>query len=103
MLQTANRNWLLLDAEFTQRLLLVFKMMREQHGYEMTILEGYRSPKRQDVLSKLGPNVTNAKAWQSYHQYRLAVDYAFLFNGKILISEKKSMGYEGLCVVWRSG
>jgi peptidoglycan L-alanyl-D-glutamate endopeptidase CwlK len=58
----------MLDTEFAQRLLLVFKMMREQHGYEMTILEGYRSPGRQDVLSKLGPNVTNAKAWQSYHQ-----------------------------------
>jgi peptidoglycan LD-endopeptidase CwlK len=95
MLQTANRNWQLLDAEFEQRLLLVFKIMREQHGYEMTILEGYRSHERQDALSRLGPNVTNAKAWQSHHQYGLAADCAFLFNGKILISEKNPWAMKG--------
>lgn len=95
MLQTANRNWQMLDTEFAQRLLLVFKMMREQHGYEMTILEGYRSPGRQDVLSKLGPNVTNAKAWQSYHQYGLAADCGFVLNGKIAISKKDRWAIKG--------
>ena len=70
-------------------------MMREQHGYEMTILEGYRSPGRQDALSKLGPNVTNTKAWQSYHQYGLAADCAFVLNGKIVVSEKDRWAIKG--------
>lgn len=95
MLQTASRNWQLLDPEFAQRLLLIFKIMRERHGYEMTILEGYRSPERQDALSGMGPSVTNAKAWQSYHQYGLAADCAFLFNGKIVISEKDPWAMKG--------
>lgn len=95
MLGTASRNWDLLDPTFAQRLLLVFKIMREQHGYEMAILEGYRSPERQDALARLGPNVTNAKAFQSYHQYGLAADCAFLFNGKLVISEKDPWAMKG--------
>jgi peptidoglycan LD-endopeptidase CwlK len=94
MLQTASRNWQLLDPEFTQMLLLVFKIMREKHGYEMTILEGYRSPERQDMLAKIG-GVTNARAFQSYHQFGLAADSAFLLNGKLVISEKDPWAMRG--------
>lgn len=95
MIQTASRNWQLLEPEFAQRLLLIFKIMREQHGYEMTLLEGYRSPDRQDALSRLGPNVTNAKAFQSYHQYGLAADCAFVQGGRIVISERDAWAMKG--------
>lgn len=87
-LQSADRNWRLLDADFSQRLLLVFKLMREKYGYEVAILEGYRSPERQNMLSSMGSHVTSAKAFQSYHQYGLAADCAFLRNGKLVLSEK---------------
>ncbi|MDW9254844.1 putative l-alanyl-D-glutamate peptidase [Burkholderia thailandensis] len=46
-LKDASRDWNLLDTDFRTRLLLVYKIMREQHGYEMALLEGYRSPERQ--------------------------------------------------------
>jgi peptidoglycan LD-endopeptidase CwlK len=95
MLVSASRNWQLLDAEFSQRLLLAFKIMRETHGYEMAILEGYRSPERQDMLSKMGGQVTNAKAFQSYHQYGLAADCAFLRDGKLVISERDPWAMKG--------
>ncbi|MEO5659853.1 MAG: M15 family metallopeptidase [Polaromonas sp.] len=95
LLQTASRNWQLLEPEFAQRLLLVFKIMREQHGYEMAILEGYRSPERQDLLAQMGASITNAKAFQSYHQYGLAADCAFLLNGKLVISEKDAWAMKG--------
>jgi peptidoglycan L-alanyl-D-glutamate endopeptidase CwlK len=88
MLDSANRNWQLLDPAFAQRLLLVFRIMKERHGYDMAILEGYRSPERQNALAAAGPNVTNARAFQSYHQFGLAADCAFLRDGKLVISER---------------
>jgi peptidoglycan LD-endopeptidase CwlK len=95
MLASASRNWQLLDPDFSQRLLLLFKIMREQHGYDVTILEGYRSPERQDMLSKMGGHVTGAKAFQSYHQFGLAADCAFLRDGKLVISEKDPWAMKG--------
>lgn len=95
LLDGANRNWQLLDPEFSQRLLLVFKIMRERHGYDMAILEGYRSAERQNSLAAAGPSVTNAKAFQSYHQFGLAADCAFLRDGKLLISEKDPWAMRG--------
>jgi peptidoglycan L-alanyl-D-glutamate endopeptidase CwlK len=94
-LKDASRDWNLLDGDFRTRLLLVYKLMREQHGYEMVLLEGYRSPERQDRLSKMGSNITNAGAFQSYHQYGLAADNAFLRDGKIVISEKDPWAMRG--------
>jgi peptidoglycan L-alanyl-D-glutamate endopeptidase CwlK len=95
LLDSANRNWRLLDAAFAQRLLLVFKIMKESHGYDMAILEGYRSPQRQDLLAAAGSAVTNAKAFQSYHQFGLAADCAFLRNGKLVISERDPWAMRG--------
>lgn len=95
MLDGANRNWRLLDAGYAQRLLMVFKIMKEQHGYDMAILEGYRSPERQNQLAAAGPNVTNARAFQSYHQFGLAADCAFLRDGKLLISERDPWAMRG--------
>jgi peptidoglycan L-alanyl-D-glutamate endopeptidase CwlK len=95
MLDSANRNWQLLDPDFSQRMLLVFRIMKERHGYDMAILEGYRSPERQNSLAAAGPNVTNAKAFQSYHQFGLAADCAFLRDGKLVISEKDPWAMRG--------
>jgi peptidoglycan L-alanyl-D-glutamate endopeptidase CwlK len=94
-LHDASRDWNLLDADFRTRLLLVYKIMREQYGYEMALLEGYRSPERQNRLAQLGGNVTNAAAFQSYHQYGLAADNAFLRDGKLVISEKDPWAMRG--------
>ena len=83
----ASRQWELLDEEFRHRMLVVFKVMRETHGYEMVLLEGYRSAQRQTELASLGPHVTHAGAFQSYHQFGLAADCAFIRNGRIVVSE----------------
>lgn len=95
LVREASRNWELLDAEFTRRLLLVYKIMREQHGYEMVLLEGYRSPERQAKLAAMGNAVTRADANRSYHQYGLAADNAFLRDGRVVISEKDPWAMEG--------
>ncbi|MFM0196257.1 M15 family metallopeptidase [Paraburkholderia strydomiana] len=94
-LKDASRDWNLLDADFRTRLLLVYKIMHEQHGYEMALLEGYRSPERQNRLAQMGSNVTNAAAFQSYHQYGLAADNAFLRDGALVISEKDPWAMRG--------
>jgi peptidoglycan L-alanyl-D-glutamate endopeptidase CwlK len=96
-LGSADRRWDALDADFRQRLLLAYRLMRDEHGYEMALLEGYRSPERQTALAGLGAHVTNAAAWQSHHQYGLAADSAFMRAGKLVISERDpwaAKGYE---------
>jgi peptidoglycan LD-endopeptidase CwlK len=95
MLVDASRNWGLLHPDFNQRLLLAFKIMKERHGYEMALLEGYRSPARQDLLARMGGQVTNARAFQSWHQYGLAADCAFWRDGKLVISEKDPWAMRG--------
>lgn len=95
MLVSASRNWDLLSSSYRQRLLMVFKIMKEKYGYEMAIIEGYRSPERQNMLAELGPQVTNAKAFQSYHQYGLAADCAFIREGKLVISERDAWAMRG--------
>ncbi|NIA56545.1 M15 family metallopeptidase [Massilia sp. TW-1] len=95
MLVDASRNWGLLRPEFSQRLLLVFKIMKEKYGYEMALLEGYRSPARQELLAGMGSQVTNARAFQSWHQYGLAADCAFWRDGRLVISEKDPWAMRG--------
>ena len=95
MLAGASRDWALLDDGFSQRLLLVFRIMREQHGYEMALLEGYRSPQRQDQLAAAGPHVTSARAYQSFHQFGQAADCAFVRDGRLVISERDPWAMRG--------
>jgi peptidoglycan L-alanyl-D-glutamate endopeptidase CwlK len=95
LLASADRRWEQLDPEFVQRVLRVFKWMRDQHGYEMVLLEGFRSPERQAVLAAQGPQVTQAGAWQSYHQHGLAVDCAFWRAGKLVITERDPWALRG--------
>lgn len=95
MLVDASRNWGMLNPDFHQRLLMAFKIMKERHGYEMALLEGYRSPARQTLLASMGGLVSNAGAFQSYHQYGLAADCAFWRDGKLIISEKDPWAMRG--------
>ncbi|WP_428828261.1 M15 family metallopeptidase [Azonexus sp. IMCC34842] len=91
----ASRNWNLMDQEFTQRLLVVFKLMKERHGYEMVLIEGYRSPERQAKLLEQGSHVTQVGANMSYHQHGLAADSAFFRDGKVVISERDPWAMRG--------
>jgi peptidoglycan LD-endopeptidase CwlK len=95
MVRYASREWALLDEDFRRRLLLVFRLMREEQGYDLALLEGYRSPERQAQLAALGPTVTQAGAYESYHQFGLAADVAFLRDGRLVISEQDPWAMRG--------
>lgn len=92
-LETADRDWRHLDPEFMQLALKVFARM-EARGYPMALLEGYRSPERQEMLTALGGHVTRARAFESRHQYGLALDAAPLLNGKLVISERDPWAWQ---------
>ena len=89
-----DRKWNKMNPRYKQRLLMVFKIMKERHGYELVLLEGYRSPERQNRLSG-NKNTTLAKAYQSYHQFGLAADVAFKRDGKVVISERDPWAMRG--------
>ena len=89
-----NRKWEKMHPRYKQRLLMVFKIMKEQHGYDMVLLEGYRSPARQNSLSS-NKATTLATAYRSYHQFGLAADVAFKRDGKIVISERDPWAWKG--------
>lgn len=95
MLMSASRDWALIHAAYAQRLLAAFRIMKERYGYDMAILEGYRSPERQNKLAAMGASVTGAAAFQSWHQYGLAADCAFVRDGKLVISERDPWAMRG--------
>ncbi len=82
-ISTADRKWMHIAPDFQQRVLAIYRVMREVHGYEMVLVEGYRSPERQAALAAKGKSVTLAGAGQSCHQYGLAVDSALYRDGKL--------------------
>lgn len=86
-LNTASRDWSLLNPSFVQQVLRVMEKVKAR-GYPLTLLEGYRSPERQDALAGQATLVTKAKGGQSKHQYGLAVDLAPVRDGKIVITEQ---------------
>lgn len=94
-IKNADRNWEKMNSEFVQRLLTVYKVMSDQYGYEMVLLEGYRSPERQARLLKKGTHVTKAGSYKSYHQFGLAGDSAFIRDGKIVLTEQDSWAMQG--------
>ncbi len=89
-----DRKWNRLNPRYKQRLLMVFKIMKERYNYELVLLEGYRSPERQNMLSG-NIHTTRAKAYQSYHQFGLAADVAFKRDGKVVISERDPWAMQG--------
>lgn len=94
LFESADRDWQKLDAGFMQQMLHLIVGMK-LYGYEMVLLEGYRSPERQDMLADRGANITRAGAYQSKHQYGLAVDMAFMRDGKLVIAETDPWAMEG--------
>lgn len=85
VLEKVNRNYQLLAPFLVDKIHDAFEACRRE-GYEPQVFEGFRSPRRQDVLfSQNVPGkkwVTNARAWQSFHNYGLAFDIAFRDKGK---------------------
>ena len=79
---SADRRWDQVDSSLQQRVLAIYEVMRRQYGYEMVLVEGYRSPERQAELMQ-GGMATRAGAWQSCHQYGQAVDSAPIRDGKL--------------------
>lgn len=49
-------------------------------GVRLRFAYTYRSPEEQNKLFNQKPKVTNAKAWQSIHQYGLAFDIVLLYD-----------------------
>lgn len=49
-------------------------------GTPLRPFETYRSPERQDMLFRQG--TTQARAWQSPHQYGLAIDFVPYIDGR---------------------
>lgn len=69
-------------APFVQDLLKGALEELHAEGYMVYPFETYRSPERQAALysqgrTTPGKKVTNAKPWQSFHQYRVAVDVVY--------------------------
>lgn len=92
-LETADRDWSKLNPRFTQSVLQLLARLRER-GYAFALLEGYRSPERQEKLADLGNHVTSARAFQSKHQYGAAADLAPLRDGRLVISERDPWAME---------
>jgi peptidoglycan L-alanyl-D-glutamate endopeptidase CwlK len=92
-LETADRDWGRLEPRFMRTVLEVFARMQAR-GYPLALLEGYRSPERQDRLAASATRVTNARAFQSRHQYGLAADLAPVRDGRLRISEQDPWAME---------
>lgn len=97
-LETADRDWAKLEPDFARLALHVFART-EARGFPMVLLEGYRSPERQEVLADSAVHVTNARAFQSKHQYGMALDAAPMKDGRLVISERDAWAMEAYRVL----
>lgn len=71
----------------------------KENGIEITVREGFRSATRQLLLyqqgrTEKGKIVTNAKDYQSYHQYGLAVDIS-VSGGENRATEEEMLEHVG--------
>lgn len=76
-----------LDPEFAAKLVKLESTLARQ-GIKVMMTSGYRSPEEQDRLYAIGrtspgKKVTNARGGYSWHNFRLAADYAFVIDGKV--------------------
>lgn len=85
-----DRDWSKLDSGFRMRLESVVNRLR-QRGHHFVLVEGYRSPERQDSLFEQAVQVTSARAWQSRHQFGLAADLAPMQAGGIAMDTRDEM------------
>ncbi len=81
-LESADRDWTKLQPVFRQALLVLMERLSAR-GYDFALLEGYRSPERQETLAALGAHMTRARAYESRHQHGLAADLAPMRNGAL--------------------
>lgn len=86
-LELADRDWSKLDPDFVQIVLRLLKRL-EARGIQMTLVEGYRSPERQEMLAAREVTVTRARGFASRHQYGLAVDLVPVIGGRPVFSEQ---------------
>jgi len=84
-LESADRDWSKLQPAFRQTLLTLLARLSAR-GYEFVLLEGYRSPERQESLAAQGAHITQARAYESRHQYGMAADLAPIRNGVLLFN-----------------
>ena len=78
---SADRRWDKVDGALRQRVLAIYRVMKQQYGVEMVLVEGFRDAERQRKL--MGKGASLAGAWRSCHQYGLAVDSAPLKDGML--------------------
>lgn len=81
-LESADRDWAKLQPAFRQTLLTLMARLSAR-GYDFALLEGYRSPERQETLAALGAHMTRARAYESRHQFGMAADLAPMRNGAL--------------------
>lgn len=92
-LATADRDWGRLEPHFA-RAVLDLKARMERRGYPVVLIEGYRSAERQDLLADSVQRVTQARGFQSRHQFGLAADLAPLRDGQIMLSERDPWAWQ---------
>jgi len=85
-LEITDRDYAKLAPWFAEKLRHTIELCHNA-GYQIAMLEGYRSPDRQDYLyskgrSLPGKKITYARGWESFHQYSVAADIA-LYDGRV--------------------
>lgn len=79
-LDSRNTNLSHLHPEVRARVIALIAEI-ERAGLSFELFEAFRSPQRQTYLFTKVPRVTKARAWSSYHQYGLAVDFVLKIDG----------------------
>jgi D-alanyl-D-alanine dipeptidase len=82
--------------------------LARKDGHPVEIFETYRAPARQQMLydqgrTTQGPKVTNARPWQSWHQFGVAADIALKVRGRWsweFDPAKIATYFEGLGLRW---
>mgnify|MGYP000670995844 CR=1 FL=1 len=62
--------------------------LAQAENYQLRITQGLRTFAEQDKLFAKRPKVTNARGGFSFHNYGIAVDFAFVVNGNLSWDEK---------------
>lgn len=81
-----NNDLMLLSPYFRLRLENALRDVQEA-GYDLFVFEGWRAPARQNYLYEQGRNregkkITNAKAWESWHNFGVASDLVYKIKNR---------------------
>jgi len=72
-----------LHPKIREEVLEIYSYVNEKllgKGIRLRFTSTYRSPEEQNKLFNQKPKVTNAKSWQSIHNYGLALDIVLLYD-----------------------